>query len=77
MLWVKDIDFGYHQIVVREGKGNKDRVTVLPSAVEDRLKLHLEEVKIRHEKDLKGGAGYVTLPGGLEREFPDANRQWI
>jgi integrase len=45
--------------------------------VEDRLKLHLEEVKIQHEKDLKGGAGYVTLPRRLERKYPDANRQWI
>ena len=76
-LRIKDIDFGYCQIVVREGKGNRDRITILPSAVEDRLKLHLEEVKTRHEKDLKGRAGYVMLPGGLERKYLDANRQWI
>jgi integron integrase len=76
-LRVKDIDFGYCQIVVREGKGNKDRVTILPSAVKDRLRLHLEEVRIRHEKDLKGRAGYVMLPCGLERKYPDAGRQWI
>jgi integron integrase len=76
-LRVKDIDFGYRQIVVREGKGGKDRITMLPSAAEGSMKLHLEEVKIQHEKDLKGGAGYVTLPGGLERKYPDANRQWI
>jgi integron integrase len=76
-LRVKDIDFGYRQIVVRGGKGDKDRITILPSAVEVRLKLHLEEVKIQHEKDLKGGAGYVKLPCGLEWKYPDAIRQWI
>jgi integron integrase len=76
-LRIKDIDFGYRQIVVRQGKGQKDRVTMLPNAVETRMKLHLEEVKSQHEKDLKGGAGYVTLPAGLERKYPDANRQWI
>lgn len=76
-LRVKDVDFGYRQIMVREGKGNRDRVSVLPSAVKERLTLHLEEVKIRHEKDLKRGAGYVMLPSGLERKYPDAGRQWI
>ncbi len=76
-LRIKDIDFGYRQIVVRGGKGDKDRITILPSAVKNRLKLHLEEVKIQHENDLKGGAGYVTLPSGLERKCPDADRQWI
>jgi hypothetical protein len=45
--------------------------------VEDRLKLHLEEVKIQHEKDLKGRAGFVMLPDGLERKYPHANREWI
>ena len=75
-LRVKDIDFGYRQIVVREGKGGKDRVTILPSAVEDRLKLHIEEVKERHEKDLSENGGYVRLPGGLERKYPGADRQW-
>jgi hypothetical protein len=49
-------------------------VRILPSAVEGRLKLHLEEVKIQHGKDLKGGAGYVTLLEGLDRKYPNANR---
>jgi len=75
-LRIKDIDFGYRQIVVREGKGNKDRITILPKAVEDRLKLHLEEVKILHGKDLMARAGYVMLPEGLEKKYPQANRQW-
>ena len=60
----------------RTGKGSKDRVTVLPAAVESRLRLHLEEVRIRHEKDLKEGGGCVTLPGRLDVKLPDANRQW-
>jgi integrase len=71
-LRVKDIDFGYRQITVREGKGNKDRVTVLPVSVEPRLKLHLEDVRIRFEKDLKEGYGYVRLPNELGRKFPNA-----
>jgi integron integrase len=75
-LRVKDIDFGYRQITVRQGKGDKDRVTVLPASVESRLKLHLEEVRIRHEKDLKAGGGCVRLPGRLDGKLPDANRQW-
>jgi len=52
-LRVKDVDFGYRQIVVREGKGNRDRVTVLPDAVAARLRHHLDEVRILHEADLK------------------------
>ena len=75
-LRVKDIDFEYRQITVREGKGGKDRVTVLPSVVEEPLKEHLEAVKIRHEIDLKTGGGYVTLPGRLEVKYPDAHREW-
>jgi len=75
-LRVKDIDFGYRQIVVREGKGGKARVTILPSAIEDRLKFHLEEVEARHEKDLSEGGGYVKLPDGLDRKYPGADRQW-
>jgi integrase len=64
-LRIKDIDFGYRQITVREGKGNKDRVTVLPAAVEARLKLHIDDVRVQHEKDLKEGGGYVKLPKAL------------
>lgn len=75
-LRVKDIDFGYRQITVREGKGGKDRVTVLPLVVEEPLKEHLEAVRVRHEIDLKTGSGYVTLPGKLEAKYPDAHREW-
>ncbi|MBE0558284.1 MAG: integron integrase, partial [Proteobacteria bacterium] len=75
-LRIKDIDFGYRQITVREGKGNKDRVTVLPAAAEARLKLHIDDVRVRHEKDLKSGYGYVKLPKALGRKFVNADRSW-
>ncbi|HBX42781.1 MAG TPA: integron integrase [Deltaproteobacteria bacterium] len=75
-LRVKDIDFSYRQIVVREGKGKRDRVTILPAAVENRLRPHLEGVQERHERDLKRRGGYVTLPEALERKYQAANRSW-
>jgi len=75
-LRVKDIDFGYRQITVREGKGNKDRITVLPASVEPRLKLHIEDVRTHFEKDLKEGGGYVRLPKALGRKYPNADRAW-
>jgi integron integrase len=75
-LRVKDIDFGYRQITVREGKGNKDRVTILPASVEPRLKLHLEDVRIQFEKNLKEGGSCVRLPKALVRKYPEANSAW-
>jgi integron integrase len=75
-LRVKDIDFGYRQITVREGKGNKDRITILPASVEPRLKLHLEDVRVHFEKDLKEGGGYVRLPKALGRKYPNADHAW-
>jgi integrase len=60
-LRVKDIDFGYSQIVVRDGKGGKDRITVLPHSLKDHLKQHLEKVKALHERDLLDGCGRTTL----------------
>ncbi|MGB7971060.1 MAG: integron integrase [Candidatus Deferrimicrobiaceae bacterium] len=75
-LRVKDIDFGYRQITVREGKGNRDRVTVLPAAVESRLQHHLEEIETVHRRDLKKNGGYVRLPGALARKSPEADRLW-
>jgi integron integrase len=73
---VKDIDFSYHQIVVRDGKGEKDRVTILPKSLEEPLRLHLAEVKVKHHKDLAEGFGTVHLPYALERKYPNANRDW-
>ncbi|MEW6719698.1 MAG: integron integrase [Thermodesulfobacteriota bacterium] len=75
-LRIKDIDFGYRQITVRGGKGNKDRVTMLPAAVDARLKLHIEDVRARHEKDLKKGGGYVTLPKALGKKYVNADHSW-
>jgi len=75
-LRVKDVDFGYRQIVVREGKGNKDRVTILPSSIEERLLQHFDEIKALHEKDLSRGGGYVRLPNGLDRKYPSAEQEW-
>ena len=75
-LRVKDVDFGIRQITVREGKGNRDRVTVLPGTALQPLERHLEWVKLQHETDLNNAGGYVKLPGALARKYPDANRQW-
>ena len=69
-LRVKDIDFAYHQIVVRDGKGNKDRVTMLPTALKEPLERHLVKVKVLHEQDLKEGFGQVYLPFALEKTYP-------
>ena len=75
-LRVKDIDFGYNQIVVRDGKGNKDRVTVLPASIREALKQQLERAKKIHEQDLAEGFGDVYLPDALDRKYPNAGRQW-
>ena len=75
-LRVKDVDFGQNQILVRDGKGFKDRVTVLPALLQDSFKDHLKRVKILHEQDLARGNGKVYLPYALERKYPSANRDW-
>ncbi len=75
-LRVKDLDFEYNQIVVRDAKGWKDRVTMLPVSLKEPLKKHLERVKAIHEEDLKEGFGEVYLPFAFERKFPNANREW-
>lgn len=76
-LRVKDIDFKMNQIVVRDGKGAKDRVTVLPEGVKTDLKEHLKRVRLLHKDDLTNGFGTVYLPYALERKSKNANRQWI
>lgn len=75
-LRIKDVDFGYRQILVRDGKGQKDRVTMLPGIVSEPLKMHLEKVKSIHERDLKAGFGSVYLPFALERKYKNADRSW-
>ena len=75
-LRVKDLDFGYNQIVVRNGKGAKDRVTMLPIILKEPLKKHLSKVKIMHDKDLMEGFGQVYLPYALARKYVNADREW-
>jgi integron integrase len=75
-LRVKDVDFGYRQILVRDGKGAKDRVTMLPEAVIAPLHVHLAEVKRVHERDLAEGYGDVDLPHALARKYPRAAYEW-
>jgi integron integrase len=75
-LRVKDVDFDYRQIVVRDGKGQKDRVTMLPATVVEPLRAHLARVKILHEGDLAAGYGDVELPDALARKYPRAAYDW-
>jgi integrase len=75
-LRVKDVGFSYNHSVVRDGKGDKDRVTMLPHNVKSPLLRHLQEVKKLHARDLTEGFGSVYLPHGLERKYPHANREW-
>jgi integron integrase len=75
-LRVKDVDFEYRQILVRDGKGQKDRITMLPQSLAEPLKRHLEQVKVWHEEDLAEGFGEVYLPFALERKYPGAKRAW-
>jgi integron integrase len=76
-LRVKDLDFAYHQIVVRDGKGQKDRVTMLPQQVKEPLQQHLAAVKQLHEQDCQTGGGHVYLPYALERKYPSASGAWV
>ena len=75
-LRVKDIDFDNRQIIVRDGKGENDRFTILPESLIQSLHLHLEHVKFIHQKDLSDGFGAVFLPSALEHKYPQANREW-
>ena len=75
-LRVQDVDFGANQIVVRSGKGFKDRVTVLPQAVKHALLDHLVDVRRVHERDVAEGYGRIVLPYALARKYPRASREW-
>src|SRR5206468_4329554 len=75
-LRVKDVDFAYAQITVRDAKGGKDRVTMLPVNLAEPLQRHLVKVKAQHEQDVEDGFGSVHLPSALERKFPNARREW-
>ena len=75
-LRVKDVDFAQHQIIVRDGKGMVDRVTILPDSLIEPLQEHLPRVQMLHQQDLADGYGAVYLPFALERKYPNANREW-
>ena len=75
-LRVKDIDFGLNQIIVRDGKGGRDRVTVLPDSVKAPMQRHLAKVKALHDRDLREGFGDVYLPYALEKKYRNATREW-
>jgi integron integrase len=75
-LRVKDLDLGRREIRVRRGKGQKDRVTLVPDAAVALLEAHLARVKVLHQRDLEAGGGAVALPGALGRKYPAAARSW-
>jgi integron integrase len=75
-LRVLDIDFDMRQIIVRNGKGAKDRVTMLPEALVVPLKSHLELVRRQHQRDCDQGGGEVYLPFALDRKYPSAAQEW-
>ena len=76
-LRVQDIDFGYNQIIVRNGKGNKERVVPLPAKLIKPLKVHLEDVKRQHDADIKQGHGSVYMPQGLVKKYGKTDQQWV
>jgi integron integrase len=75
-LRVKDLDFAYYQITVRDGKGGKDRVTVLPSSLAGPLEDQLARVRALHTRDLSRGHGRAPLPDALDRKYPNATKEW-
>lgn len=75
-LRVKDVDFERNEITVRDGKGRKDRVTLLPAAAREPLRRHLEQVRRQHERDAAQGRGGVALPDALARKYPGAAGEW-
>ena len=76
-LRVKDIDFEQGQIIVRDGKGAQDRISMLPERVLEPLKTHLVNVEDIYQQDLRNGFGRVALPYALSRKYPNADREWI
>jgi integron integrase len=75
-LRVKDLELTRRELIVRDGKGSKDRITLLPDKLIQPLQTQLERVKALHQQDLQQGFGAVYLPYALERKYPNANREW-
>jgi integron integrase len=76
-LRVQDLDFAQRQIMVRDGKDDQDRVTMLPDSLVAPLQEQLRRAKLMHDEDLAAGHGAVYLPDALEHEYPGANREWL
>jgi integron integrase len=76
-LRVKDLDFERRELVVRDGKGRQDRVTMLPVSLREPLRAQLERARALHERDLAEGCGAVYLPQALQRKYPQAAREWV
>lgn len=72
---IKDVDFSFSKILIRSGKGDKDRVTLLPDTLVPELHQQIEQVKVLHQSDLAEGFGQVYLPFALARKYPSANRE--
>jgi integron integrase len=75
-LRIKDVDIARREIRVRDGKGRKDRVTVLPLGIVNDLNGHIERMRRQHQADLMAGAGHVALPDALRVKYPSASREW-
>jgi integron integrase len=75
-LRIKDVDFDRNQIVVRVGKGGKDRVTVLPASLKEELRAHLEAWRLEHSRAVAEGGGATTMPDNLARKYPAAVTEW-
>jgi integron integrase len=75
-LRVKDIDFANNLLIIRAGKGEKDRSTVLPDKIKESLRAHLQRMKKLHDQDLAKGYKGTTLPDALEKKYPNANKEW-
>lgn len=75
-LRVKDVDFARSEITVRQGKGDKDRVTMLPASIQEELRRHLQGVELLHKKDLSDGFGRAPLPYALARKYSAAAAEW-
>ncbi|MDP9097786.1 MAG: integron integrase, partial [Verrucomicrobiota bacterium] len=75
-LRVKDVDFGYLQITIRDAKGGRDRITMLPTSLVEPLRRAIEKRRLLHEEDLATGHGAVFLPGAMARKYPNAAREF-
>ncbi len=76
LVQMNEVPFARNQLTVRGGKGDKDRVTMLPAVVKPELARHMEAVKQQHEADVRQGTGWVELPSALARKYPNAGHEW-